>query len=317
MRIVFVGNHSVDYSSETHHVKSLRALGHDVLTLQEGKARGEHIVAMGQEADLVVFVHTHGWATPGLPAADVLTQLDIAGVPTVTYHLDLWLGLHRERDLANDPFYRNIGWFFTVDKAMADWFNNLTPVEGRFLPAAVYGPECYISTEPSPYANDVVFVGSKRYHPEHQWRPQLIDWLRRTYGSSFTHIGGDGDTGTLRGDDLNRMYANSKVAVGDTLCKNFDYPYYASDRLFECPGRGGFNLFPRITGITDWYTEGEEIAFYEFGDFDGLKQRIDHYLAHTDERERIRLAGHDRTKREHTYAHRWAHILETVCLVDG
>lgn len=312
MRIVFVGNHSVDYSSETHHVKSLQSLGHDVVTLQEGKASGEQIVAAGSQADLLVWVHTHGWRTPGLSAADAIQVLDNAGVPTVTYHLDLWLGLDRQRDLTTDPFYTSIGWFFTVDKNMADWFNENTSVKGRFLPAAVYGPECYISDQPSPYANDVVFVGSKRYHHEWPWRPQLIDWLHQTYGSRFTHVGGDGSTGTLRGDDLNRMYANSKVAVGDTLCIGYNYPYYASDRLFECPGRGGFNLFPRITGITDWYRENEEIVFYEYGDFDGLKNTIDHYLAHDAERERIRLAGHNRTKQEHTYAHRWAHILDTV-----
>jgi spore maturation protein CgeB len=32
------------------------------------------------------------------------------------------------------------------------------------------------------------------------------------------------------------------------------------------------------------------------------------------EREAIRLAGHERTKSEHTYAHRWQSILETLKL---
>jgi hypothetical protein len=158
----------------------------------------------------------------------------------------------------------------------------------------------------------VVFVGSKNYHPEWPWRGQLIQWLRDTYGSRFTHVGGDGDTGTLRGDTLNRMYTNSKVAVGDTLCLGFDYPYYASDRLFECPGRGGFNLFPRIKGLEEWFVEGEEIAFYEYGDFDQLKFLIDYYLEDEGRREHIRRAGHERVKAEHTYRHRWETILQTV-----
>jgi hypothetical protein len=247
-----------------------------------------------------------------MPLVKVLQELEHAGIPTVTYHLDLWLGLERQKDLERDPFYRSIGWFFTADKLMADWFCEHTAVKGRFLPAGVYDEECYISDQPSEHANDVVFVGSRRYHPEHPWRHQLIDWLRQTYGSRFTHVGGDGDTGTLRGDALNRMYANSKVAVGDTLCLGFDYPWYASDRLWECPGRGGFNLFPRIKGLETWFIDRQNIVFYDYGDFDGLKKLIDYYLVNDDEREEIRRAGHAHVKAFHSYVNRWSSILETV-----
>lgn len=312
MRVVFLGNFQVDYSSESHHAASLEALGHEVIRLQEGKADGAQVLEEALMSDMLVFVHTHGWRTPGLAVERVLERLNRVGIPTVTYHLDLWFGLQRQKDLERDPFYRSIGWFFTVDKLMADWFTQNTNVKGRFLPAAVFGPECYKADQTSKYSNDVIFVGSKRYHPEWPWRPQLIDWLRDTYGPRFTHVGGDGDTGTIRGDELNRVYAGSKVAVGDTLCLGYNYPHYASDRLFECPGRGGFNLFPRITGVGDWFKEGEEIAFYDYGDLDGLKAKIDHYLANEDEREAIRSAGHERVKAEHTYSHRWQAILETV-----
>jgi hypothetical protein len=44
MRIVFVGNFHVDFSSETHHKKSLESLGHQVIALQEGEASGEQIL---------------------------------------------------------------------------------------------------------------------------------------------------------------------------------------------------------------------------------------------------------------------------------
>lgn len=312
MRITLVGNVECQTSSETHHALSLESLGHTVVQLQEGQATGEQILAESLNSEMLVFVHTHSWQTPGMPLPCVLQVLEQTGIPTVTYHLDLWLGLERQKDLEHDPFYRAIGWFFTADKLMADWFVEHTAVKGRFLPAGVYDRDCYISDQPSEHANDVVFVGSKRYHPEHPWRPQLIDWLRATYGSRFTHVGGDGDTGTLRGDDLNRMYANSKIAVGDTLCLGFDYPFYASDRMFECPGRAGFNLFPYIEGTQDWFVEGDEIVRYEYGNFDQLKFLIDYYLEDDSQRELIRRAGHERTKAEHTYRHRWATILETV-----
>ena len=307
MRVTFLGNFQVPYSSETHHAASLESLGHHVVRLQEPEATVDNILTEALNSDMFVWVHTHGWNTPGIEL--VLARLREERIPTVTYHLDLWMGL--QRDMRSGPYW-DIDHFFTVDKLMADWLNENTPVKGHFLPAGVFDKECYISTEPSPHANDVIFVGSRRYHPEWLWRPQLIDWLRETYGTRFTHIGGDGDTGTLRGDELNRAYANSKVAVGDTLCLGFTYPYYASDRLFEAPGRGGFQIFPRIHGLQEWFTDGETIRLFDYGDFDQLKILIDYYLANDAEREQIRVAGHEHVVDHHTYRQRWAAIIKTV-----
>ena len=104
-------------------------------------------------------------------------------IPTMTYHLDLWFGLERQTDLNRDNFYKTIGHFFTVDKLMADWFNENTDVKGHFLPAGVYDQECYVHDDYDfdNFENDVIFVGSKRYHHEYQYRPQLIDFLRNIF----------------------------------------------------------------------------------------------------------------------------------------
>ena len=268
--ITFLGNFQVPYSSENHHVKSLEALGHKVLKLQEGVVQSDKIYsrALIFQTDLFVWVHTHGWETPGnMSMADVLNKFKQLNIPTMTYHLDLWFGLDRQKDLEQDNFYQTIGHFFTVDKLMADWFSENTDVKGHFLTAGVYDRECYLdaSYDKNNFDYDVIFVGSKRYHPEYPYRPQLIDFLRETYGNRFLHVGGDGDTGTVRGEDLNRIYARSKVAVGDTLNLGFNYPYYTSDRLFESTGRGGFTIYPMIKGIDEYFEDGKEIVFYEHG----------------------------------------------------
>jgi hypothetical protein len=199
---------------------------------------------------------------------------------------------------------------------MADWFNENTDVKGHFIPAGVYDKECYIHEDynPNKFEHDVIFVGSKGYHPEHPYRPQLIDYLKETYGKRFLHVGGDGDTGTVRGDKLNKIYANSKVAVGDSLNIGFNYPYYTSDRMFESTGRGGFTIYPRIKGLEDYFEDGNEIVFYEHGNLEDLKTKIDKYLEDSIDRERIRLNGHERTKQEHTYVHRWAAIMKDLGL---
>ena len=312
--IVFLGNFEVPYSSENHHAKSLESLGHTVDKLQEKKATSEKILRRALSSDLFIWVHTHGWKTPGeVPMDQVLIELKKANVQTITYHLDLWFGLERQKDLEQDNFYRTIGHFFTVDKLMADWFNDNTNVKGHFIPPGVYDKECYIHKDydEKHYDYDVIFVGSKRYHHEYPFRPQLIDFLRDTYKNRFCHVGGDGDTGTIRGEALNRIYAKSKIAIGDTLNLNFNYPYYTSDRLFESTGRGGFTIYPNIKGL-DQYFNNDEIVWYEHGNLNDLKNKIDYYLVHEDEREAIRKRGHERTKNNHTYVHRWKQILEEL-----
>lgn len=310
IRISFLGNFSVPYSSESHHAKSLEALGHEVIRLQERESSSEEIYQHAVVSSLFVWVHTHGWHTPGNDMSWVLRRLQDQKIPSVTYHLDLWFGLDRQKDLESDPFYREIEWFFATDKLMCDWFNENTEVKGRYLPAGVYHEECGVS-QIMMKQKEVIFVGSKGYHPEWSYRPQLINWLASTYGHRFEHWGGDG-LGTVRGFDLNRLYANSKVTVGDSLVLNFDYPYYWSDRVYETMGRGGFLIMPFIKGLDEQFKDGEHLIFYEFGNFDQLKEKIDYYLANDDAREKIRLAGHEEVKARHTYKHRWEHILKEV-----
>ena len=313
--IVFLGNFEVEYSSENHHAKSLESLGHTVTKLQERVAKTEVILDNALNSDLFIWVHTHGWKTNGKFTMDsVLGRLKNAGVPTMTYHLDLWFGLDRQQDLSRDNFYKTIGHFFTVDKLMADWFNENTEVKGHFLPAGVYDKECVIHKDydGKDFDQDIIFVGSKRYHHEYPYRPQLIEYLRSKYGKRFLHVGGDGDTGTIRGEALNRIYARTKISIGDSLNIGFKYPYYTSDRLFESTGRGGFTIYPRIEGLQEYFEDGKEIVFYEHGNLEDLSNKIDKYLAEDAEREKIRMAGHERTKIEHTYLNRWTAILEEL-----
>ena len=313
--IVFLGNFEVSYSSENHHAKSLESLGHTVCKLQERTIKDSFVLQQAMNSDLFIWVHTHGWVTPGrLGMAHVLEELKKANIPTMTYHLDLWFGLERQKDLEEDDFYKTIGHFFATDKLMTDWFNENTNVKGHFLPAGVYDKECYIHEDynKDEFDYDVIFVGSKRYHHEHKYRAELIDFLRRIYGKRFLHVGGDGDTGTVRGNDLNRIYAKSRIAVGDSLNIDFNYPYYTSDRLFESTGRGGFTIYPRIKGLEEYFVDEEEIVFYEHGNLKDLEEKINYYLEHDEERESIRMAGNKRTKSDHTYVNRWSTILKEL-----
>jgi len=307
--VAFLGNFGVDYSSENHHARSIEALGHEVIKLQEGVASDTEIYEKAKNADVLVWVHTHGWQTPG-DIISTIKQLKANGVKIISYHLDLWFGIERHHDLEDDPFYKQLDYFFATDRKMCDWFTKNTDVKGVYLQAGVFHEEANMVELPK--TRDVIFVGSKGYHPEWPYRPQLINWLKEQYGARFTHVGGDGDTGTVRGDALNQMYGSAKVAVGDSLCLNFDYPSYWSDRVYETLGRGGFMIHPYIEGMEEHFTDKEHLVFYKFGDFDQLKYLIEYYLYNTEEREKIRKAGHEHVKKNHTYINRWQTIINEV-----
>jgi glycosyltransferase involved in cell wall biosynthesis len=299
-KITFLGNFRVDYSTETHHTKTLESMGHQVVRMQESEATAEDIFNNAINSDLFVWVHTHGWDTPGrLTMQDMLIELKKHNVPSMTYHLDLWLGLNRQRDLLRKPVYQFIDHFFTVDNKMADWFNTRTSVKGHYLPA--------IPKE------EIIFVGSKTYHAEWPYRPKLINFLSQTYGARFNLYGKEG-LGVVRGQELNNLYASTKIVVGDTLCPNFDYPDYWSDRIYETLGRGGFLIHPYIPGLEKEFEDKKHVVFYEYNNLDQLNQLIEYYLEHEEEREEIRRSGHDMVKNNYTYKNRWQHILKELNL---
>ena len=310
-RITFLGNFTSDFTSETHHVRTLRAMGHEVIELQENQASKEQFLEESLKSDLAVVIHTHSMTTPGnLSWGKISKTLRKKKIPLITYHLDLWFGLERQKDLEDDDYYKNLHYFFTVDKLMADWFNKNTKVKGVYLPAGVYKGEVLMMS-PQPVSFDIIFTGSSNYHPEYPYRKHLVTFLKLKYGDRFLHIGNGGEIGQLRGLELNQAYRNAKIAIGDTLSIGFKYPYYFSDRLFEQPGRGAFQIFPNIKGVEKMYND-KEIALYKHGDLDDLGEKIDYYLEHEQEREEIRRNGFERTKREHTYTNRWEVILNEV-----
>ena len=302
------GNFSVDYCSEVHHAKSLEALGHEVIRLQETAAHSDEVLSLSLEADMLVWIHSHGFVVQGRPMIEVLDILKEKNIPTVAYHLDLYMGLERWQEYESSDYFK-VQHFFTVDKLMANWLNENTETKGHYLPAGVLHEECYSLDLPK--INDVIFVGSKGYHHEWPYRPQLINWLAETYGDRFKHYGGDG-LGVIRGIDLNRLYGQSKIVIGDTLCPNYTYPCYMSDRIFETIGRGGFIIHPKIIGMEEFFEINKQVETYDYGNFKALKEKIDYYLTHKQERDIIREAGFKRVHRDHTYMSRWETIINTI-----
>ena len=82
----------------------------------------------------------------------------------------------------------------------------------------------------------------------------------------------------------------------------------ATTRTFEIPACGGFMLHERTEELRDYFIEGEEVAC--FSSLEEMVEKIRYYLAHDEERERLRLAGHRRCVAENSLDRRAMRIVE-------
>jgi len=244
---------------------------------------------------------------------DVLAYCKRRLVTTISYHLDLYIGLQRQEGLNNDPFWAT-DFVFTPDgdPYSAKVFKQRA-INHYWMKPGVFKEECYVADVP--ITRDVIFVGSRYYHQEWPYRPRLIQWLRDTYSGRFEHWGHDG-LGSVRGDALNRLYASTKVVVGDSLCLPAHTNYW-SDRPYETMGRGGVLIMPKVPGLEREFTDKKDLMLYNFDDFGQLKDSIDYLLDNEVEREFMRQQGHMKVKGNYTYNERLTEMLDMVANTRG
>lgn len=312
MRVAYVGNFRPSWSTENHVAGSLRALGHEVVEFQEDE-QPDQLDTLAQrviDSGASMMLYTKTWGLDPDVTLDQWAQLDAAGVPTVSYHLDLYVGLDREEQLDREPFWRT-RYVFSADGGHDDVFA-AHGIDHEWLRPGVFKAECVPGRRDARHRRlRVAFVGSHRaYHAEWPYRVQLVQWLRTTYRGQF----GAFPQGhhAIRGQQLNDLYASVPVFVGDSLCPGFDQPYYWSDRVYETLGRGGFLIHPRIVGMEDEFVDGEHLRFYTFGDFDELRTLIDYYSTHVDEARAIAERGQQFVRDHCTYEERVSEMIDRL-----
>lgn len=112
------------------------------------------------------------------------------------------------------------------------------------------------------------------------------------------------------------LHVNSFVQIGREIWNLFaNRRFQIKGRNFEIPGHGGFLLTGYADHLDQYYVPDTEIAI--FRNFNELVEKISYYLDHDDERERIRLAGQQRTLRDHTYERRFEEIFARMDLLGA
>lgn len=306
MTILYIGNFDTPYSTENDRAWSFNQLGHSVLAVQENRATVKDLDALitnkKQKVDLVIYSHTHGWEIEGLK--DFFVRCKDNGIPTASVHLDRWAWLQRASDIGTEATWKTEYQFMADGSPEAVELYEAHKLNWHFLKPGVIARDCYMAKpDTNRFPHEVVFIGSKGYHPEYPFREKLIKFLSHNYGPRFGHYG-DSELGSVRGPDLNVLLASAKVVVGDSCFGG--RPRYVSDRYYETRGRGGMLIHPHVEGID---TEG--VHPYDALNTSSLGYEIDFMLGHNKDREHMRRKGFEHVKNHETYTHR-AHEMLTV-----
>jgi len=174
-------------------------------------------------------------------------------------------------------------------------------------------PDKDVSLDNSPeYTSDIAFIGN--------WSPEREKWLE-TLSDLNLAIWGGYLWGRLKKSSPLLGRWKRKIVVGEEFVKvcrsskiilNFLRPQNKDShnmRTFEIPGCGGFMLHERSRELADFFREDKDVAC--FSTPQELREKINYYLTHNEERERMAKSAH-RKMQNRTYLDRARRILE-VC----
>jgi hypothetical protein len=316
VRVAYVGNHEPEFSTEQDVAKAFRALGHEVVELQENRSTWQKIREAALSSQTLLWTGTWDTAQPLPETLDTLRQCAMRGIPTATLHLDVFFGADRgSRKWWISPMFFT-RYVFTADGSHQGQWEALG-IDHRWLRPAVRHDAVHNGTRRPEYACDVAFVGSNGigYH-DAAWpyRKELLAALRdicRRNGWSFRNPGGDHPK-IDRGEDMNDLYASANVTVGDSLCLDHEKTLYASDRAYEAPGRGGLLIMPQIDFLNEDYAG--RLPMYKWGDWDDLERKIRHYLTNEADNQAVREETRAIVRESHTYLNRVKELLQEVGL---
>lgn len=297
--VAFIGNFIPPYSTEQDRKWSLLMLGVNVISFQENLTTQEELLSISPDALFYSHTHDPSYSIKGL--IKVFETYKARGIPTASIHLDRWAWLDRVKDVGQEATWFTQYQFMADGSPEAEDLYEKYGLNWFYSPGAVIARDCYLAApDPIHFPQDIIFIGSKGYHPEYPFRKTLVEFLSQKYGERFVHYGPDG-MGTVRGHDLNVLCSTAKVVVGDSCFGG--RPYYVSDRYYEIRGRGGLLVHPWVDGV-----DHEGVIPYEKENLNSLELAINTALSDTTSR----LKGFEHVKNNETYTHRMKEILETI-----
>lgn len=243
----------------------------------------------------------------------VIAQLRYAlGMPIVFWFSDALSNFDRQY-----PFASTYDAWFYKDPYVVDFVRKKLRLDAFYLPEACH-PRWHRRVDLS--AHDVARFGcdlttaGNMYFYRAKVLEQFADYDFKIWGASFPQ---------WLESPLRAKYANVYVAELDKskaycaakiVLNNMHYAeiWGVNLRTFEIAGCGAFQIADARPRLAELFEPDREIVTFESAD--ELKDKVDYYLGHGEERRAIADRGYARAHREHTYA---ARLERMLAVVDG
>jgi spore maturation protein CgeB len=290
LKIAYIGNFTKMWDEE-YIARGFEALGCEILRVPEMTRYTSMIdEIVNYKPDVVLFAKFN----VGNPEI-VMSALKKHKLLTVCWVWDLYWGYIREHYIKNKVMFQ-ADIVITSDGGNDKRWKE-AGIKHYTVRQGIRNEECY--ARKAKKTCEVLFVGSE--NPYNQ-RNSFLSRLEKDYGMSWV---GKVDTNQCRGEQLNELYAKTKIVVGDSVYS----PYYWSNRIVETLGRGGFLIHQEVEGLQEEYPQ---LVTYKRDDYEDLCAKIDYYLANNKEREQIVRKNVEHVRNHHLITHECKKVID-IC----
>jgi spore maturation protein CgeB/Tfp pilus assembly protein PilF len=247
---------------------------------------------------------------------DILYEISRCGVPSAVWFMDEPYEVARSVDIGS--FFTHV---FLQDSSTVMYHREKGNPNSHYLPHGFDNRETHLRVMNQEYEYDISLVGTGF--------PKRRQIIRSILGEgSILVVGGNWDDFVSQ-DGLERMDTCSLQEAADIYRRSrinlnihrdeedhstSAYPKAAvspNGSLFYIAGCGGFQIVDdarkEIEGL---FEPNKEVVLCH--DQDSFREKVEFYLKHDNEREKIAAASYRRAVSEHTYAHRLEKMLEIV-----
>lgn len=248
----------------------------------------------------------------------LLLELRRRGIITVLWFVEDYLRFTYWKEIAQCFDY-----IFTIQKGECiEQLRKAGAGEVHYLPTAchpvVHAPVVLTEEERQRWGSPLSFVGAGYYNRQQMFAslshyPLKIwgtEWptgrpFDRLVQESGRRLKPEEYVKIFNATDININLHSSSERDGVDPTGDFVNP-----RTFELSAAGAFQLVDERSLLADCFVPGEEII--TFSSESELRQKIDYYLEHPEEREAIANRGRERALRDHTYEKRLEQMLSII-----
>ena len=182
---------------------------------------------------------------------------------------------------------------FSHDKTNMQVYKNIGCKNVHWLPCAAVNIKIHKKLD-IPKKYDVTFIGNQTPR-----RKNILIALEKYFKVFIPNI--------WDSKKLNEIFNESKIVLNIHLSDLLNI----ETRIGEVLGAGSFLLTEELP-CQDLFTDGEHLVQWRQGDVEDLTKKIQYYLIHEDERERIAEIGHRFAFEHHSFEKRIRQLLATV-----